>query len=78
MGAERVAAEVTPRSGQGRSAAAALQDLGFRVLHIGSTISVDAPPEVWARVFGGTTEVVPESLRDVVTDVAFARPPDLH
>lgn len=47
-----IAAEVTPHSGQAQQAARALQGLGFRVLHIGSTISVQAPQTLWRKTFG--------------------------
>lgn len=83
---DRVSAEVTPRAGQARRAATALQELGFRVLHIGSTISVDAPESSWTRVFGVSFRAgvpagdvaVPETLRDLVIDVWVVPPPDLH
>lgn len=47
-----IAAEVTPHSGQAQQAARALQGLGFRVLHIGSTIAVQAPQTLWRETFG--------------------------
>ncbi|WP_337867653.1 hypothetical protein [Meiothermus sp.] len=47
-----IAAEVTPHSGQTQQAARALQELGFRVLHIGSTVSVQAPQTLWRETFG--------------------------
>ncbi|MCA1612871.1 MAG: hypothetical protein LC800_01710 [Acidobacteria bacterium] len=46
-----VAAEIVPAAGQAHSAAKALQQLGFRVLHIGSTVSVQAPERVWKDTF---------------------------
>lgn len=103
MADEKIAAEVVPtdpqRAGQ---AAKALQQKGFRVLHIGGSISVTGPRERWESVFGvsfvsGTKTVqaelgreanylrpeptsvrVPADLTDLVADVAFAEPPELH
>ncbi len=47
-----IAAEVEPRTAERRSEAAkALQALGFRVLHVGPTISVQAPRQQWERTF---------------------------
>lgn len=46
-----VAAEVVPTAGQAHSAAKALQQLGFRILHIGSTVSIQAPERVWKDTF---------------------------
>lgn len=100
---EAIAAEVVPsdpqRAGQ---AATALQRKGFRVLHVGGSISVTGPRERWASVFGvsfvtrtktvqaqlgreasylraePTSVQVPADLTDLVADVAFAEPPELH
>ncbi len=47
-----IAAEVTPHPGQAQLAARALQGLGFRVLHIGPTISVQATSALWRETFG--------------------------
>ncbi|WP_299429156.1 hypothetical protein [uncultured Meiothermus sp.] len=47
-----IAAEVTPHPGQAQQAARALQGLGFRVLHSGSTLSVQAPQTLWRETFG--------------------------
>lgn len=51
MANKTVAAEITPTPGRAQSAAKALQQLGFRVLHIGHTISVQAPEQLWGEVF---------------------------
>lgn len=103
MGEEEIAAEVVPtdpqRAGQ---AAKALQQTGFRVLHVGGSVSVAAPRGRWEAVFGvsfapETKTVQPElghqrtylraepgsvrvpaDLADLIADVAFAEPPDLH
>jgi hypothetical protein len=46
-----VAAEITPRAGKEREAARVLQAMGFCVHAVGSTVSVDAPPERWRSTF---------------------------
>ena len=51
MSEEPISAEVSFVPGQSRLAAQSLQRLGFRVLHIGPTISVQGPQELWRRVF---------------------------
>lgn len=79
---ERVPAEVWPLPGQLQTAAAALQRLGFRALHLGTTISVDAPAAVWRQVFGDSARTgqvsIPATLQGLVNDVSFVEPPDLH
>lgn len=50
-----IAAEVVPTEpGHAGRAAKALQQRGFRVLHVGSSISVQAPRDVWESTFGVT------------------------
>jgi hypothetical protein len=46
-----IPAEVEPRPSQAHQAALALQRLGFRVLHIGPTISVQGPQALWESTF---------------------------
>ncbi len=82
-----VPGEVIPEPGRQRDAAAALQELGFRVLHVGSTISVDAPADRWTSVFGVTAPTgtpdrrisddlpVPERLRGLVRAAYLVPPP---
>lgn len=53
---QNISAEIGPQSGAGREAALALQRLGFRILHIGTTISVQASPDVWTAAFGVSFE----------------------
>ena len=48
---EIISGEIKPHQGKSREAALNLQNLGFRILHYGIYISVDAPEEVWQRVF---------------------------
>lgn len=47
-----VSAEIVPVHGQGANAARKLQELGFRVFAISSTISVEADEPLWTAVFG--------------------------
>jgi hypothetical protein len=46
-----IPAEIEPLPNQANPAALALQRLGFRILHIGTTISVQAPPSLWESTF---------------------------
>lgn len=46
-----ISAEIEPKPGQATQAALAIQRLGFRVLHIGRTISVQAPQPLWKSTF---------------------------
>lgn len=103
MGEEEVAAEVVPADPQRvRQAAKALQQRGFRVLHVGSSISVVGPRSRWEEAFGASFTAqtktvqeeldrrraylraepgsvrVPADLEDLVADVAFVEPPELH
>jgi hypothetical protein len=50
-----IAAEVVPAApSQAGHAARWLQERGFRVLHIGSTVSVEAGRDQWEETFGVT------------------------
>jgi hypothetical protein len=51
MSNKTIAAEIVPTAGHAQSAAKALQELGFRILHIGSTISIQAAERVWKETF---------------------------
>jgi hypothetical protein len=80
--AKTVSAEIYPCEGRARAAGKALQEKGLRVHHIGTTtISVEADPETWDRVFGAGNRrevaAIPEELEDLVAEVAIARPPEL-
>jgi hypothetical protein len=46
-----IAAEVLPLLKQSHKAVVALENLGFRILHIGQTISVEAPESLWRAIF---------------------------
>lgn len=65
MSANPISAEIEPQPNQANQAALALQNLGFRILHIGPTISVQAPQELWESTFGvsfqsETKDVLPQ------------------
>ncbi len=46
-----ISAEVDPVAGQAYEAALGMQRLGFRILHIGPTISVEGPQSLWESIF---------------------------
>ncbi|HUR02160.1 MAG TPA: hypothetical protein VM347_06460 [Nonomuraea sp.] len=73
-----ISAEVVPAPGRRHQAAAVLLRLGVRVLHLGPTISVSAPEEVWERTFGLPEPAIPRELGGLVTGIHLAGPPDLH
>lgn len=52
MTKDNVSAEITPASERANQAALALQQLGFRVLHVGPTISVEGARGLWESTFG--------------------------
>lgn len=103
MAEERVAAEVMPlHLPHAERTAKALQERGFRVLHVGRSISVDAPRSRWEETFGVSFTAhtktvdkaigrqrtypradvhsvrVPADLEDLVAEIAFMEPPELH
>lgn len=96
-----IAAEVVPVPEHAQSAAKALQQLGFRVLRIDATVSVQGPEELWDKIFNvsfakkrkrrfapsADTSIqfgvpkkesvsIPDSLRELITDVIFVQPPE--
>ncbi|MEV0612706.1 hypothetical protein AB0I81_05210 [Nonomuraea sp. NPDC050404] len=73
-----LSAEVEAAPGRQSQAATALSRLGFKVLHIGTTISVSAPRQVWEQAFGLPQTEVPGELSELVIGVHFQGPPDLH
>ena len=46
-----ISAEIKPLPNQARQAALALQRKGFKVLHIGTTISVQGSRSLWESIF---------------------------
>lgn len=103
MAAEGIGAEVVlTEPGRARQAAKALAQRGFRVLHVGRSISVQAPRDAWEKTFGvafvarsktvqpelgrdvsylraepGSVRV-PAELQELIAEIAFVEPPDLH
>jgi hypothetical protein len=66
-----ISAEIEPLPNQANPAALALQRLGFRILHIGPTISVQAPRSLWESTFNVSFEeeqktVMPEIGKEVI------------
>lgn len=51
MAEANISAEVEPQPAQTRAAAVALQRLGFRIFHIGQTISVQGSQALWQATF---------------------------
>ncbi len=52
-----ISAEIEPLPNQANHAALALQRLGFRILHIGPTISVQGPQSLWISTFNVSFEL---------------------
>lgn len=72
MSENMISAEIQPLPSQAQQAAKALQNLGFRILHIGTTISVQAPRQLWESTFNVSfvpqrKTVMPEIERGDVT-----------
>jgi hypothetical protein len=102
MSQNLISAEIEPLPNQAYQAAMALQRLGFRILHIGPTISVRAPRSLWESTFKvsfeeekktvmpeigsevtylrGVTDrlVIPEGLRNLISEVMFVEPPEFY
>jgi hypothetical protein len=75
MAKRMISAEVEPVSGQASQAALALQRLGFRVLHIGPTISVQGPESLWKSTFRVSFHAVKRAIgRDTETEVTYSKP----
>lgn len=76
MAGKPTAAEITPTEGKARQAALKLQHLGFRVLHVGPTISVEASEDVWRRVFAVSfrSESRSQSVDGLERTVEYRRP----
>jgi hypothetical protein len=75
MAKHMISAEVDPISGQANQAALALQHLGFRILHIGPTISVQGPESLWKSTFHLSFKPVKKSIcRDTETEVTYYKP----
>ena len=69
-----VSAEIEPVPDHGTHAAAAMQNLGFRVLHIGTTVSVEGPRALWESEFKVRFEPAEATLiREVGQKARFLR-----
>lgn len=67
-----------PFPGNERTLASFLEGLGFRVFRVDGTFMVEAPPELWHRIFDDidplSREVlVPADLSDLVTRIVVLR-----
>ena len=66
-----VTAKILPLPNQANPAALALQHLGFHILHIGTTISVQATPLLWQATFNVSFEaqkkvVSPKTHQEII------------
>ena len=59
-----IAAEIQPADGKAETVARELQRRGFRVHHVGDTVSVDADEALWSAVFGARFEDVERTTDD--------------
>ena len=67
MQGNTISAEIEPAPQRAQQAALALQRLGFRIMHIGATISVQAPRSLWETAFNVTFE---QRKKTVIAEVA--------
>lgn len=56
MADNRISAETKPKPNQANRAALVLQRLGFHILHIGPTVSVQGPQAAWESTFNVSFE----------------------
>jgi hypothetical protein len=70
-----IPAEIISAPGKANAAASALQRLGFRVRHIGETVSVEGPETLWASVFNISFETCKKRVLSEVKggDVTYRR-----
>jgi hypothetical protein len=69
-----ISAEIQPRPDQHHQAALALQQLGFRILHIGPTISVQASQSRWESTFNVSfEEVTTPSIAEIGSETTYSR-----
>ena len=70
-----IAAEVEPVKDMASQAALALQRLGFRVLHIGPTISVQGSDALWQSIFHVSFKPAKKTLmRESETEITYSQP----
>lgn len=48
---EKISAEIEPFFSKGRNAATEMQKLGFKIFHVGETISVEGRKSLWKKIF---------------------------
>lgn len=71
-----ISAEIEPAAGRAKEAALALQRAGFRVLHIGPTISVQGSEDQWSSMFNVSFETrkkAPSPGREGTGDSSFRK-----
>jgi hypothetical protein len=69
-----ISAEIEPLPNQANQAALALQRLGFRILHIGPTISVQAPRSLWESTFNVSFEPQKKTVMpEIGSEVTYLR-----
>lgn len=74
MSQKLIPAEIEPLPFQANQAALALQRLGFQVLHIGTTISVQAPRELWESTFNVSfTEEKKTVMAEIESEQTYLR-----
>lgn len=69
MPEDMIAAEIEPVADRARQTALALQRLGFRILHIGPTISVQGPKSLWEATFNVSFEPQTKAVLQGATEV---------
>lgn len=74
MSQTSVPAEVVPHKGKAQPAALALQRLGFRILHIGTTISVEGAAHLWESVFNVSFTMEKKGVIDALPDATITYP----
>ena len=76
MTEKMVSAEIEPMPNQANRAALALQEMGFQILHIGPTISVEGSEVLWASNFNVSFQPQQKrSMREVEgTEVSYYKP----
>lgn len=71
-----ISAEIEPVLNHTNEAALALQRLGFRILHIGKTISVQGPDVLWESIFNVSFEMRKKTVLPGVEggEVIYSKP----
>ena len=74
MAQHLIAAEIEPLPNQTKQAALVLQRLGFQILHIGQTISVQAPPSLWESTLNVSfTEENKTVIAEIESEMTYFR-----